>query len=37
MSHGAESFCKTNASGHPEFIKTESELNLHAEPQFRVS
>jgi sarcosine oxidase len=31
MNHGADSFCKTNASRRPEFIKSESEPNLHAE------
>ena len=31
MNHGADSFCKTNASRRPEFIKSESEPILHAE------
>lgn len=31
MNHGADSFCKTNASRRPEFIKSESEPLFHAE------
>ena len=31
MNHGADSFCRTNASRRPEFIKSESEPILHAE------
>jgi hypothetical protein len=33
MNHGADSFCKTNASRRPEFIKSESEPIFHAETQ----
>ena len=31
MNHGADSFCKTNASRRPEFIKSESEPKLDAD------
>ena len=31
MNHDADSFCKTNASRRPEFIKSESEPIFHAE------
>jgi FixJ family two-component response regulator len=37
MNHGADSFCKTNASRRPEFIKSESEPILHAETHLNIS
>lgn len=36
MNHGADFFCKTNASRRPQFIKSESEPIFHAETQRRT-
>lgn len=32
LSHGVDSFCETNASRRPDFIKSESEPTLDADP-----